>query len=264
MNAMRSRTAAVVAGALVVVGLGATTATAGKLVGSKDIAKEAVASKHIKDGSIKKKDLSAGINKALGQSGEQGPAGPAGEQGPAGPAGEQGPAGPAGPAGEQGPAGPAGVDGADGADAAVNVTTATLGAKVTVAKIGGPINDNNTNLNTGFTLQPGTYVVSVSGAFENNTAAASDVAVHPQLSLWLDKDGDGAFRWQDGEGDISPNTLMSKPVGRHVSVSGTTVITLTEATPVGLLAHGYAEDQSSAGSGEIDVVNAVLTATKIG
>ena len=252
MNAMRSRTAAVVAGALVVVGLGATTATAGKLVGSKDIAKEAVASKHIKDGSIKKKDLSAGINKALGQSGEQGPAGPAGEQGPAG------------PAGEQGPAGPAGVDGADGADAAVNVTTATLGAKVTVAKIGGPINDNNTNLNTGFTLQPGTYVVSVSGAFENNTAAASDVAVHPQLSLWLDKDGDGAFRWQDGEGDISPNTLMSKPVGRHVSVSGTTVITLTEATPVGLLAHGYAEDQSSAGSGEIDVVNAVLTATKIG
>ena len=233
MNLFRSRTAAVVTAAALVVGLGAGTATAGKLVGSKDIAKNAVTSKHIKNGTVKKADLSDGVKKALDRSGTQGPAGPAG---------------------------PAG---ADGADAAVNVTTARLTDSTPIDKIGGPINDNNTNLETGFTLQPGTYVVTVSGAFENNTAATTDVNVYPQISLWLDKNKDGAFRWQDGEGDISPNARMSLTQGRHVSVSGTTVITLDAETPVGLLAHGYAEDTSDKRSGEIDVIDAVLTATKI-
>lgn len=225
MSALRSRTAAVVAGSLVVVALGATTATAGRLVGSKDIAKDAVTSKAIKNGTVKKKDLGKSLQKKIDA---------------------------------------AGVAGKDGKDGVVAIQTATLAKPAAIEKIGGPINDNNTNLNTSVTLQPGTYLVNVSGSFSSSTAYAGTAEVHPQLSLWLDRDADGKFDWKKDEGSISPNALMPVGKNRHVSTSGQTVITLTAATKVGLVAHGYASDESAARSGEINVDQAVLSATKLG
>lgn len=144
------------------------------------------------------------------------------------------------------------------------VQVATLEAPVTITDIGGPINDNNTDTGVSLTLPAGEYLVTVDGAFMSGAAASDpDVEIHPQLSLWLDHDGDGGFMWQNGEGDISPNALMPTAADRHISVSGSTVVSLAKETDIGLLAFGYAEDQSSKRSGEIDVIAATLTATPL-
>jgi hypothetical protein len=73
------------------VALGGTGAYAAAKIGAGDIKKNAVRSKHVKNGTIDAKD----INKKTRASwqGTPGPAGPAGGQGPAGPKGDTGPAG---------------------------------------------------------------------------------------------------------------------------------------------------------------------------
>ncbi|WGX99125.1 hypothetical protein [Nocardioides sp. L-11A] len=224
MSVWKSRTIAVAVGATLVVGLGASGSVAAGLITSKDIKNNTITSKDIKNGAIKAKDVKDGSLEV--------------------------------------------ADLAPTAKAALTtgvggVQVATLAADTTIAKIGGPINDNNTNLNTGLTLPAGKYVVTVDGAFESAVASSSAADVFPQLSLWLDKNGDNKFRWQDGEGDISPNALMPTAKNLHISVSGTTVLTLTQPTRVGLLAFGYASDQSEARSGEIKVIDATLTATPL-
>lgn len=77
-------------------------------VRNSDMAKNAVTSSQVRDGSLLTKDFKAG-QLATGASGNTGPSGPAGPAGPSGPAGVAGPAGAAGPAGPQGPAGPSGL-----------------------------------------------------------------------------------------------------------------------------------------------------------
>lgn len=75
------------------------------------VASRLITSADIKNGEVKRVDLSRGVKADLDQVGEPGPQGPQGEPGPAGPqgvAGETGPKGETGargPAGEQGPAG---------------------------------------------------------------------------------------------------------------------------------------------------------------
>lgn len=134
----------------------------------------------------------------------------------------------------------------------------------TIDNIGGPINDNNTDLEVGLTLKPGTYLVTVDGSFISDVAAGEGTpAVYPQLSLWIDRNHDGDFQWQNDEGDISPNALMPAAADRHISVHGSTFVVLTETTDIGLLGFGYAADKSAARSGEIDVNRAWLTATKL-
>lgn len=84
--------------------VGATSgAVAGKLVTSADI----------KDGAVRKIDLSPWLQQKLNRTG---PAGPQGEPGPAGPAGAPGATGPAGPSGVDGHDGYDGADGVDGVD----------------------------------------------------------------------------------------------------------------------------------------------------
>lgn len=237
MSVWKSRTAAVAVGATVVVGLGATGSVAADLITSKDIKNETIKSKDVKDGTLKGGDVKDGT--LTGADVTDGSIGLADLAPAARGAAAQG----------------VGVNGTE---------VATLGNDVVIAKIGGPINDNNTNLNTALTLPAGTYLVTVDGAFESSVDASdASVDVFPQLSLWLDKNGDNAFRWQDGEGDISPNTLMPTVKNRHRSVSGTTVITLTAPTKVGLLAFGYDENQGTARSGEIKVTAATITATPL-
>ena len=99
--------------AALVVALGGTSYAATQIQ-TRDIAKDAVTSAKIADGTIKKADLSngaltagpKGATGAPGAPGVQGPAGPAGDTGPAG---DQGPSGVDGAPGATGPAGPAGV-----------------------------------------------------------------------------------------------------------------------------------------------------------
>jgi len=144
----------------------------------------------------------------------------------------------------------------------VEVATAKMSDATTIEHIGGPINANNTPLDTKLTLKPGTYLVTVDGSFFND-AGDLGADVYPQLSLWLDKNPDGEFDWQDDEGDISPNALLPGVKDRHIAVSGNTVITLDKKTDVGLVAHGYTSTQGSEGSGQITVDKALITATKI-
>lgn len=94
-----------------VVATGMTSAYAAAKITAKQLAKNAVTSPKIKDGTIKVRDLAPGTVASL-----RGSAGPAGKDGAAGPAGPAGVAGPAGPNGQAGQAGPAGRDGQDGRD----------------------------------------------------------------------------------------------------------------------------------------------------
>jgi len=222
MSVWKSRTVAVAVGATIVVGLGASGSVAAGLITSKDIKNETIKSKDIKDGTIKGKDVKDGTLEVT----------------------------------DLAPAAKTTLTTGVG-----GVRVATLAADKTITKIGGPINANNTNLDTGLTLPAGKYLVTVDGAFESAVAGGA-VDVFPQLSLWLDKDGNGAFSWQT-EGDISPNATMPTAANRHITVSGRSVITLTAPTKVGLLAFGYAGDQSDARSGEIKVTDATITATPL-
>ncbi len=137
-SALRSRTTAVLSGALLLVAVGGVGgAVAAGQIGSRDIrdhsirqvdlAKDAVSARQlkkgavrsvdVKDGTVQPTDLSASVHDLIATA-VAGPAGPEGPEGPAGPAGGPvGPAGPAGlpgPAGAVGPAGPAGAAGAAG------------------------------------------------------------------------------------------------------------------------------------------------------
>lgn len=247
MSVWKNRTTAVVAGAVVVVGLGATGATAARLITGADIKNGTVESVDVANNSLTSADI--GYNSLKGTDIANGSLST--------------------------------VDIANGTVGLIDLApdaksalapgegfagleAASLAAPTAIASIGGPINTNNTDLDTGLTLQPGRYLISVDGQFESDTPASEPaVDVYPQLSLWLDKSGDGAFQWQQGEGDISPNALMPDAANRHITVSGSSVIELTAETYVGLLAFGYDSNQGTARSGEIDVTSATITATPL-
>lgn len=123
------------------IALGGTSAYAADRLGSSDIARNAVAAKHIKDGQVKSADVrdgsllaqdfaagqlggataGPGAPGSAGARGETGPQGPVGPAGPEGPVGPEGPQGPEGPRGLTGPAGPQGAPGLSG----VETVTAT-------------------------------------------------------------------------------------------------------------------------------------------
>lgn len=144
------------------------------------------------------------------------------------------------------------------------MTVASLDAPKAIVNIGGPINTQGTKLGLGMKLKRGTYLVTVSGQINRtDTAATPDKQTQPQLSLWLDKNADGAFTWQT-EGSISPNATIPDLKDRSVTVSGQAVVKVTASTwDVDLVAHGYNNDQSAAGSGELSVGSALITAIPI-
>jgi hypothetical protein len=72
-------------------------------IGAKDIKRNAVRSKHIRNGQVAVADLSPTVRRALSR---RGPAGPAGPRGATGPRGSRGPRGFRGTTGPTGPAGP--------------------------------------------------------------------------------------------------------------------------------------------------------------
>ncbi len=96
--------------ALIIAGSG-TSYAAGKITG-RQIANNAIVSKHVKDGSLGTNDLSSAARNAL--QGAAGATGPAGQSGPAGAKGETGATGDVGPKGDTGPQGVRGLSGPAG------------------------------------------------------------------------------------------------------------------------------------------------------
>jgi hypothetical protein len=84
---LRPSPAMIVALAALMAGLGGT-AIARTLITGKDIANDAITSRHVKDGSLQTKDFSPRLRAAMAP--QQGPQGPRGERGPQGPAGQDG------------------------------------------------------------------------------------------------------------------------------------------------------------------------------
>ena len=107
--------------------------------------------------------------------------------------------------------------------------------------------------------------MTVDAAFMSaSDSTTPDVEVYPQVSLWIDRNDDGEFMWEQQEGDISPNAIMPKAKKRHINASGITQVTITEDnTYVGLLAFGYTSTQGSERSGEINVTRAVISAMRV-
>jgi hypothetical protein len=248
---------ACVAVALVV---GTTSATAASLVTGKDIKNGTITSADLKRGSISSSRLAPGVRQQLNGVGTQGAkVGAKGDKGDKGDVGGNGrdgvgAQGPTGPQGPRGPQGPAGV---------LAPLSDALAAPMAIENIGGPINDRKTDLETGMELDPGTYIVNVDAAFSSAAdSLVPSTEIYPQVSLWIDRNHDGEFTWQT-EGDISPNAVMPKAKNRHISASGTTQVTLTEKTYVGLLGFGYTSTQGSERSGEINVVRAVVGALPV-
>jgi hypothetical protein len=112
---LRPSPALIVALVALMCGLGGT-AIARSMITGKDIAKDAITSRHVKDGSLQYSDLAPSTRAAMAPK-----PGPKGPQGPKGPAGPQGAAGLQGPKGDAGAPGPAGKDGWSCKDVSGNV-----------------------------------------------------------------------------------------------------------------------------------------------
>lgn len=249
---VHSVVAVVAIGAVLAVGVGTTGAVADRLIGSGQIKPGAVKSKHIDNATITSSDLSSALRSQLSKAGRPGPKGDTGTPGAQGP---------------QGVAGATGAPGAPGADASIVFRHAATVGQPTITHIGGPIKTRFTDLDTSITLQPGTYRLSVDGEFLNTAALAAGAQVYPQLSVWTDRDNDNEFDYSANpaltEGGISPNALMPRPTDRHIHVAGTTVITVTNQTDVQLVAFGYDSEGGAAGSGQIKVSRAEISALKV-
>jgi hypothetical protein len=98
------------------------TAVARAVITGKDIAKDSITSRHVRNGSLQYDDLAPSMRKAMKPATTAGPQGPQGPQGPEGPRGEQG------QQGQQGPQGPAGKDGWSCKDASGNVKPECTGS----------------------------------------------------------------------------------------------------------------------------------------
>jgi hypothetical protein len=212
-------------------------------------------------------DGAPGADGSAGPAGAIGPAGPQGDAGSTGPAGAVGPVGPTGPIGPQGLQGQKGDAGAQGPAGVVAPVSADFPV-TSIASIGGPINERQTPLGMVEGLAPGTYIVTVDAAFESDTASTdAGLEVYPQVSLFLDKDGDGRLDYSPDpaldEGIISPNAIMPNAANRHISASGVAMVQLTGAQKIGLVAFGYTSTQGNERSGDIDVVRAVVGAMKV-
>jgi hypothetical protein len=112
-------------------------------------------------------------------------------------------------------------------------------APTTVVNIGGKFVEKATVLGQ-FPLPKGTWLVSTSAAWNRTVAGAA--GTRPQIALRYPNGGDAGTLTGT---DISPTA------GRDLTLSGTKVVILTEDTHVTIWAHGYNDDQSAAGSGEL-------------
>jgi hypothetical protein len=175
LSIFRSRTAAVAAGAAVLVGVSSFGAVAGSLVTSKDIKNDTVRSVDVHDNGLYMRDLSHGVQKRINASGPQGLKGDTGAQGPQGATGAQGPQGATGAQGPQGATGAQGPQGEPGAPQFTSVQTFLTAPSTVPAFNNLPVvevpaspkngtNDSQTPLLT-FTLDRGDYLIDGAAQF---------------------------------------------------------------------------------------------------
>ncbi|MEU8226400.1 hypothetical protein [Kribbella sp. NPDC048915] len=127
---------------------------------------------------------------------------------------------------------------------------------VTIAKIGGSFKTNKTAVGE-FTLQPGTWLLNSTAVFARTVAG--EPGTRPQLALRV-----GATTEAFGEdfGTIL-GAEISPAKDRELTGSTVKVVTVKQATKVGVYAFGYNDDASAAGSAQITAA-ASIAAVQIG
>jgi len=229
-----NRLTAVIAGAAVVVTLGAGAGFAAAQIGSADIINDSIKSIDIKDRSVQKRDLSPGtVAKLRGQRGLRGPAGPAGATGPRGPVGATGPA---------------------GAALASNVsTTATIGL------IGGPFATNSTQVGTLNLATPGTYLITGDAFFDS--VAAHGAGTRLMLALR----GPATPPTDNFGPDYGTcfTGVFAATADRESTCATSRVITVTVPTVVRVIGFGYNDDASGDGANAF-TIKANVAAIKLG
>jgi hypothetical protein len=214
----------VMAAAAVFLVLGGTSyAAAGKLgknsVKGRNIAKNAITSPKVKDGSLLVKDFKAG----------QLPAGARGDAGPAGPAGPTGPAGPKGDTGAMGPANPA--SGGAGGDLTGVYPNPTLRVPLTLAStLTAPflaITGDNSGSVGGY--QPQDAMLSVNQTNTNGTGPSVYGQTNSQFSNFGTA---GLLGASTGTGGVGVMAYAKNPLG-----NGAAAIAISEGSGDGLVAN---------------------------
>lgn len=226
---MRKITTAVatLGAATLIATLGATgSAVAGHLINSHDIKNNSILSRDIHDGTIKTRDLSAGVQ--------------AGLQGPKGDTGATGAKGDKGDTGDQGATGATGPQGVPGAGLTDQVST----DPITIANIGGSFSSRATSVGTLELPKAGTYEINAYGFFD--TVAANSTRTDGTHLELVVRDADG--------NDFGTCFTGAFPQGdREATCQSTRVIEVQGPTTLSVKAFGYNDDQSDTGSGSFTV-----------
>lgn len=242
-KSMRQHLTTIIVAGATALALGGTGAYAATALGH-----NSVGSWQIKQGSVRKADLSSWVQQQVTKAGKPGPKGATGARGPAGPQGEAGPAGPTGetgpqgPEGTQGPAGPSGV-----------VSTATFHTQKDLGAIGGSWSTGHTAVGTQH-LDAGTYLVTLTGDFYKT--AHTDAT--PVLQIQIN----GADKQVTGYTGQFPSNAAEAiglgsdgtPNGLEQTATAYGVITMADAGDVEIDAFGYNADRGGEGADSFGVI----------
>lgn len=205
-------------------------AVAADKIGPKDIRSNAVRSGHLKDGTVKKRDLADGVQRQLEKSGKQGATGKTG---------------PAGPRGEKGEKGDPASDVKGGF--AGKIEDAAL-----IENIGGKFAERKTQVGKSMTLEPGTYLINGYAGFDRindgeDTSPVLQLAIRSESGQEMGT----AFTGEFPSGNIEQSTSVTR------------VVTLDKTTDVNAYVFGYNADGSSRGSGNY-AAGVSVTAVRVG
>lgn len=227
MSKLKRHSKAIAIVAASVLALGTLTtggAVAAAKVGAKDIRSDAVRSSHLKDGTVKKRDLAEGVQEKLDRTSKPGAKGPKGDKG----------------------------DKGDPASDIKGGLGANFGGYATIDKIGGRFAENRTEVGT-FELAPGTYLINGYAMFDR--VDDSDGS-SPVLQLAI-RGADGSEYGTAFTGEFPAKGNLEQ------TASVTKVITVTKKTEIKVYGFGYNADQSAKGSGNYTVY-AQVSAVRVG
>jgi hypothetical protein len=229
----RPSVATVTATLALVFAMAGVAPAAKKLIAGKDIAKNAITTTHVKDGTLKATDFAPGVLKS--GSGPAGPAGAAGAKGATGPQGAQGDSGAPGDNGLDGQPGDPGPPGADGADGSNGQGPAYVHRFNNLAVTTSAGNVAQLGATTALTLGP--YVVYVSGQVTSasNTVVTCHVAVpggsSPDFTTTIKSSGVATISYTWGR-MISGGVATLNCVGDNAATINELVLTAIQATTV--------------------------------
>ena len=204
-----------------------------------DVANGTLTGADIKNGSLSASDLSASARASLrGQTGKQGVPGVPGKQGTPGVKGDKG---------------DPGTPGKDGSDAFVDTDVKAFDAK-TITNIGGSWGSRHTEAGS-FTLEPGTYLVNLSGDFYG--VESTDATPVLQVALRGEGVALTAYTGEFPTGTAFGLGSDGTPNGLEQTASASGVVTVTKETPVTVNLFGYNGDSSSKGSGQFGAIPSV-------